>query len=94
MPEFKLSLDHDGIAEILKSQEMRAMVDDATGKIAADVQSKVGGMRVVTDSYTTDRAAGAVVIEDVRGMVEQAEHGVLTKSAKAIGADVKPSKHA
>jgi hypothetical protein len=88
MPSFRLELDHDGIAEVLKSQDMAEMVDAATEKIAADVQSVVGDMPVTTDSYVTDRAAGSVVIEDVRGMVEQAEHGVLTKAAAAAGAHI------
>lgn len=88
MPKAEVSLDHGGIAEVLKSREMRAMVDGASRRIASHVQSSVGGMEVVTDSYTTDRAAAAVVIADLRGLAAQAERGVLTRAAKAAGAQV------
>lgn len=81
-------MDNHGIGEILKSSDMTKMVDEATRKIAGDVQSQVGDMEVLTDSYVTDRAAGAVVIADVRGMVEQAQNGVLTRAAQRHGAEV------
>lgn len=88
MTSLSFKLDPSGIGELLKSADMRKMVDDATRKIAEDVQSQVGDMEVVTDAYVTDRTAGAVVIADVRGMIAQAEHGVLTRAAQRHGAEV------
>ena len=90
MPKVTLKIDHKGIAELLKSAQMRKMVDEAAGKIAGEVRSKVAAdVPVAVEPYTTDRAAAAVVITDARGMVYQAQGGVLTKAAAAIGADVK-----
>jgi hypothetical protein len=89
VPSLALKLDRGGLAELLKSREMRHLVDDATGRIAERVEHLVADdVDVVTDSYVTDRQAGAVVIADVRGMVYQAEHGTLTKAAAAVGAEV------
>jgi hypothetical protein len=97
MPSFELKLDNKGIAELLKSAEMHAMVDEATSRIVGDVRDSVpDGVNVETDSYTTDRAGGAVVIADIRGMIYQAENGVLTKAASQLGpgVDVRPPKKA
>lgn len=86
----KVSLDHHGIAEILKSSDMHEMVDEAAEKIADRVRGSIpADAPVVTRSYTTDRAAAVVVIEDLRGMVYQASDGVLTRAATSIGAQVK-----
>jgi hypothetical protein len=82
-------MDKAGIAEVLKSEGMRAMVDEAAEKIAAHAQSSVpANVQVGIQSYVTDRAAASVAIEDAAGMVYQAEHGTLTRAAKTIGADV------
>lgn len=89
---FSLQLNPKGIEEILK-HDLREMVDSATEEIADRVRASVKpGVEVTTRSYTTDRAGGAVVIEDVRGMAYQARDGVLTRAAKGIGADFKPPK--
>jgi hypothetical protein len=86
----QFQLDRAGIAEILKSQEMAAAVDDLAEKIAADVRSTVDDdVPVDVDSYTTDRAAAAVTIVHPTGMGLQARNGVLTRAAAAAGLDVR-----
>lgn len=89
----KLELDHDGIAELLKSGAIREMVDGATQSVAANVGtvSVAGGREdapVVVDSYTTDRAAGSVTIAHPAGLAVQAKYGTLTRAAAAAGLEV------
>lgn len=87
---FELKLDKEGIAEILKGAEMQAMVAASTEQIASVAKAALPqGTEVETSFYTTDRAAGNVTIADGRGMVEQAENGVLSKAALGIGAEFK-----
>lgn len=88
MTTVSFRLDSKGIGEILKSSDMKKMTDEATIKMGEIVQSQVGDMEVIIDSYVTDRTAGAVVVADVRGMAAQAENGVLTRAAQQIGAEV------
>lgn len=84
-----VQIDYAGIAEIAKGPDVRAMVDAAAERIAGHVRSEAGAdVPVVVDHYTTDREAAAVVITDNRGMGLQAKHGVLTRAAAAIGAEV------
>lgn len=85
-----VKMDKKGIGEILKSDDMRQMVDDAASKMQQQVKQDLPeGTEVTVQDYTTDRAAASVGIEDVLGMVYQAQHGTLTKAAKSIGAEVK-----
>lgn len=91
MTRIALRLDHAGIAEVLHGAEVRKMVDDAATSMAAHVRGSLpprAALEVKVYSYTTDRAAAAVVVRGPNAMVYQARDGVLTRAAKAIGAEV------
>lgn len=93
MKRIAVKLDQGGIAEILKSSEMKEMVNGAAERMGSIVRSGVpADAKVIVRPYLTDRAAAAVVIADKRGMTLQARTGVLTKAATSIGAEVKVSK--
>lgn len=85
MGAFKLN--RAGVAAILKSAEMAAMVDGAARKIAADAEA-TSGLPVEVATYTTDRAGAAVTITDPKALASQAKHGTLTRAAGAIGVEV------
>lgn len=83
-------LDASGVREVLKSDEVRQMVDEAALQIQVRVRAKVPqGTTVRVDKYTTDRGAASVVIADVQGMAWQARDGVLTRSAGEAGIEVR-----
>ena len=85
--QFKVTLDRGGVAAILKGSASASMVNDAVGKIAANVDVPSGG-KVITDAYTTDRAAGVVILAHPLGAAIEAKHGLLTKAAAAAGVEV------
>ena len=80
--------DSRGIARVLKSSDMAAMVKRAAGKIATDARA-TSGLPVEVNEYTTDRAASSVVITDPAGAPTQAKHGTLTRAASSIGVEVR-----
>ena len=80
-------LDHEGIAAILKGDEMKAAIHDLAEAIAADVRDTTG-TDVVVDDYTTDRAASSVTIRDADGLMLEVRDGVLTRAAAAHGLEV------
>lgn len=85
-----LRLDHRGISNILRSRE----VDDALGRLSDEVARTAAALvdddvEIRQDSYTTDRAARAVVIAHPSGVALQARHGVLTRAAAQAGLEVK-----
>lgn len=84
---FKVELDHDGLAELLKSGEVQAVIHDLAEGVAADVRAQTG-LEVVVDDYTTDRAASSVTIKDRRGREFEIRDGVLTKAAARKGLEV------
>lgn len=94
-------LNHAGIAAILKSSEMQALVEGAAEEIAANVRAQgitVGAFKggageiplpVTVSTTTTDRAHASVVLAHPAGTAVQAKHGALTRAAAAAGLDVK-----
>lgn len=85
-----LRLDHQGIARLLKSAE----VDAALRKLADPIQNNAEGMvdpdiPIEQVSYTTDRAARAVMIAHPSGVALQARDGVLTRAAAMAGVEVR-----
>ena len=83
-------LDTAGVREVLKSQELRNVVDGLAGQIAENVRTAVpAGVVVSVRSYTTDRGAASVTVQDVRGMAWQARDGILTRAAGQLGLEVK-----
>lgn len=90
-------LDHDGIASLLKSGAMQALVTEAAEKVADNVRSQgilVDGepgempLPVETSVTTTDRAHASVTLAHPAGTATQAKHGALTKAASAAGLEV------
>lgn len=93
MPNLRVELDHEGIAEVLKSAEVRAQINGFADQIAARVERdgsvRRHGMPVLSGSYTTDRAAAAVTIAHPGGLGVQARHGTLTRAAGEVGLEVR-----
>lgn len=88
----KFKLDRAGVAEILKSNEARALCREAAEKIAEDARS---GLRpdiadtVAVSEYTSDRAGCSVTICHPSGLGMQAKYGTLTRAAAAVGLEVR-----
>lgn len=83
-------LDTRGVREVLRSPEVRAMVDGVALNVQTRVRARVPpGTRVSVKRYTTDRDAASVTIEDVRAMAWQARDGVLTRAAGELGIEVR-----
>lgn len=80
----KIRLDHVGIGEVLRSEEVAQEVHQIAAARAESVrahnkvQEHAPGAVEVED-YTTDRAASAVVILHASGLGLQAKYGVLTR---------------
>lgn len=89
MTQVSFRLDRAGVREILKSQEVREVIDQYAGEIATNVAALVPGTSIQVYSYTTDRASASVVVEDVRAMGWQARDGILTRAAAFAGLEVK-----
>lgn len=90
-------LDHGGIAALLKSGAMQALVSLAAEKVAANVRSQgimVEGepgdvaLPVEVSTTMTDRAHASVTLAHPAGKAVQAKHGALTKAASAAGLEV------
>lgn len=86
-----IRLDRRGIAELLKSAQMREMVDEAAERIASQARSGLpsNAGEVTVHPYVTDRCAASVMVQDPRSLAWQAQNGLLTRAAGSIGADVK-----
>jgi hypothetical protein len=82
-------LDSRGVREVLQSQEVRTLVDGVAASIADHVRGQVGMAKVVVRSYTTDRGAATVEVQDARAMSWQARDGILTRAAGRVGLEVK-----
>lgn len=92
----KVRLDHKGILDMLKSDDVRAEIDSYAERIHEIVANadEVTRNAAPTDvkHYTTDRAAAAVTIVHAAGLAIQAKYGTLTRAAKAVGLQVKARK--
>lgn len=83
-------LDAAGVREVLKSDEVRDLVDGYADDIATRILAQVpAGVSVEVAAYTTDRGAASVTVTDVRAMAWQARDGLLTRAAGAAGLEVK-----
>jgi hypothetical protein len=92
MARVKVTLDHAGIAEVLKSGEVHAVISAAAGLVAARVQTAATvqrhGAPVWVLDTTTDRAKSLVTIAHAGGLGMQARYGVLTQAAGDAGLEV------
>lgn len=85
-----LRLDSAGVRELLKGPDLHAVINDLAAGVAAHVRAQVPAGTVVEErSYTTDRGAATVAVQDVRAMAWQARDGLLTRAAGASGLEVK-----
>lgn len=96
-----IRLNHRGIAQILKSPAMAAVVKAAAERVAENVRGMNitvgdvdGGpheydLPVTVTMFTTDRAHAVVALAHPAGEAVQAKHGALTKAAAQAGLDVR-----
>lgn len=88
----KIKLDHAGIGAMLRSPEVAAAIGAQTSAVRGNVTlpaHHADRMPVKTESYTTDRAAGAVTIAHAGGLGVEAKYGVLVRAASAAGLEVR-----
>lgn len=82
-------LNHAGIAKVLRSAPMHAVIGRAATEIANTVRANPHierhGAEVKVESYETDRAAAAVLVKHPAGIGIEAKHGVLAAAVVASG---------
>ena len=92
----KFNPDHAGIATILKSEQVRALVREAARDVAAEVEAQ--GHTVEDGSLLpvevraeadTDRAAASVAIPHAAGVGMEARYGLLKRAAARVGLQAK-----
>ena len=88
--------DHAGIAAILKSDDIRALVREAALDVVLEVEAQ--GHTVddgsllpveVRDEADTDRAAVSVAVPHAAGVGMEARYGLLRRAAARIGLQAK-----
>ena len=99
MPRSRIELDHVGLAEILASDSVRAVVHGLAETIAEGTRAALpdeAERGVVVDDYHAQlrrdpipRVASSVTVRDVRALAWQARHGVLSTPARVTGAEVR-----
>jgi hypothetical protein len=90
----KLKLDSPGILEVLQSAQVAAVVEGLAETIAGSIDETARNgdpVRVLTEGYTTDRAAAAVILAHPAGLGKEAKHGTLTRAAASAGLEVNAS---
>lgn len=87
-------LDHKGMREMLKSDEVRAEVLRLANGVAQELTVTIDGKHpeIKTGTYTTDRAAAGVTIAHPAALLVEAREGVLARAASAVGLEVKAKK--
>ncbi|WBQ03785.1 hypothetical protein [Kribbella sp. CA-293567] len=86
MAKSKITLDHKGIAAMLKSQEVAALVHAEAERIASAVRSNPDVVShemaddVEVEDYVTDRAASAVRLAHAGALGMEAKYGVISRS--------------
>lgn len=88
----RVRLNHDGVRAILNSTEVREVIDSASESVGSRTRESYAGINseaeVVVESYTTDRAAGRVLVKHPVAMGYEAKYGALTSAALAEGLEV------
>lgn len=101
MARSNIRLNHKGLAALLKSPRIAALVEAKAEEVADNVRARGIGVgdrdggpreidlpvKVVTG--TTDRARASVQLAHPAGNAVQAKHGALTKAAAQAGLDVR-----
>ena len=89
-------LDRLGMSAMLKSTPVRLAISEKASQIEATVRQDEPIVRhsaeVVSESYTTDRAASAVLIKHPIGMGIEAKYGTLNRAASAAGLQVRKNR--
>lgn len=83
-----VTLDHGGIAGLLKSGMFAPMCHEEASKIAANVRGAWPDADVVVDDYVTDRNASSVTIREGDALIRQVRDGILTRAASGSGHEV------
>ena len=90
MARVKITVNYAGVGAVLKGSEVREMVDDVALELSGNFPAVIDGEPVEIDvtSYTTDRAAAAVVVMHPFAAGFQAKYGTFTQAAGAAGLEV------
>jgi hypothetical protein len=96
MPTFEgIEIDHDGVAEVLHSPELHAVVQEAAEQVAEAARGR--GLRVengdalpveVFDDPSPSRGGVTVAVRHPAGVGMEAHHGVLKRAATDTGLTV------
>lgn len=82
-------LDRAGVAELLKSQPMADLVNEAADKVAANVRGALPEQAEVdVEHYTSDRRRATVMIKHPASAGWQAQDKILTRAAESAGLEV------
>lgn len=104
MARSNIRLNHRGLAAILKSSRMKALVHAKGAEVAANVRAmgiRVGGedggpydqpLPVTVDEGGADEASVDVILAHPAGNAVQAKYGALTKAAAQAGLDVRSER--
>lgn len=92
MAKATFRLDRAGVAQVLKSPEMRDMVNGLAVRVAGNARSSLPTDAPVDfRPYTTDRQGATVSIRHRRAMEWQERDGILTRAARSAGLEVRES---
>lgn len=84
----RVELDDDGIREILTRRRTGDAVNAAAKAVAAEI-TPPPGHRVVTDAYTTDRAAAGVALVGPQAEGQEAKNAYVVRAAATLGLEVR-----
>lgn len=91
MARARVKLNSSGVADLLKSSEVRAFVTERAERVLSAAQADPhddsgdyeAGLHIEQD--TTDRAVVRVVSGDWKGHIMEANYGVLSRALDAAG---------
>lgn len=91
MARFKVTLNHAGMSELLKSSGVRAMlttkIQPVYAAAKADPHDETGAYELMlhVEQATTDRAVVRVVSGNWKGHILEAKYGILARALDAAG---------
>lgn len=95
-----VTLNHKGIAQLLRSHQMQRLIHDKAEEVARNVEAqgitvgdREGGsseypLPVEIDDAVTDRARSSVILAHPAGLAVQAKRGALSRAASAAGLEL------
>lgn len=87
MADPKFRRDHKGINEILKA--LGPTITAKANAVADEIRRSHPDLEVDVESYTTDRGAASVLVQDSHARELQARDGLITKAAAIVGLEVR-----